>query len=376
MKLDPILTKACRYARSGKYEAAIRILEPEVNRYHGSFYFYYLLGSSCLRAGDFGGALTYFRLAHETKKREPLAILALAVLFLRRGETERAVDYYLDVLEINPKNRTAKKAMKIIRKQAGTEKFSNWIEAGRLPLLYPPVPFPGFSGKTILISIAVLCAVGILTFGFLVRFKYIPNPFYPRGARQGIGAFFLTNEDRMAPVQTGGSYRYILTRDQALDVYEKALAQFTAYRDEAARVNLNRILESNASDELKNRARIVISFMEIPGFDTFNRGDNAAYADVVSDPLLYNEVHVIWRGMATNVITADTSTTFDFLVGYDTRKSLEGIVPVVFNQAIALNPERPLEILARVIPVSADGPIQLEGIAIHQSGRLENPDPQ
>jgi hypothetical protein len=376
MKLDPTLTKATRFARSRKYEAAIRTLEPEVNRYHGSFYYYYLLGSSCLRAGDFGGALTYFRLAHETKRRDPLAILGLAALFLRRGETERAVDYYLDVLELDEKNRIARRAMKVIRRQAGTDTFLNWIEAGKLPALYPPIPFPGFSAREILGVIAVLFAICIITFGFLVRFKFIPNPFYPRGPRQGVAALTLSREDRMAPLQTGGSYRYILTRVQALDIYERALSQFTAYHDEAARVNLNRILESNAAEGLKNRARIIISYMEVPGFDTFKRGDNSAYDDVAKDPLLYNGVHVIWRGMATNVDTADTGTTFDFLVGYDTRKVLEGIVPVVFSQAIPLNPERPLEVLGRIIPAGPEGPIQLEGIAIHQSGRLDNPDPQ
>ena len=376
MKLDLILTRATRFVRSGKYEAAIRTLEPEVNRYHGSFYFYYLLASSCLRTGDFGGALTYFRLANETKRRDPLAILGLAALFLRRGETERAVDYYLDVLELDEKNRIAKRAMKVIRRQAGTDTFSSWLEAGKLPSLYPPVPFPGFSTREILGTIAVLFAVCLLTFGFLVRFKFIPNPFYPRGSRQGIAAFSLSREERLAPLQTGGSYRYLLTRVQALDTYEKALSQFTAYRDEAARVNLNRILESNAAEGLKNRARIIISYMEIPGFDTFKRADNVPYDEAAKDPLLYNEVYVIWRGMAANVVTSDAGTAFDFMVGYDTRTTLEGIVPVVFNRAIPLNPERPLEVLGRIIPAGPEGPIQLEGVAIHQSGRLENPDQQ
>jgi len=374
MKLDPILTKANRLVRSGKYEAAIRTLEPEINRYHGSFHYYYLLGSSCLRIGDFGGALTYFRLAHETKRQEPLAILGLAALFFRRGETERAVDYYLDVLELNEKNRTAIKAMKVLRRQAGTDNFLSWIEAGKLPSLYPPIPFPGFSVKEKLMAAAVLLVVCIFTFSCLIRFKVVSNPFYPRGSRLevtgNVTALSLSREDRMAPVQTGGSYRYILTRVQALDTYEKALSQFTAYRDEAARVNLNRIIESNAAEGLKNRARVIISYMEVPGFDTFRRGDNVPYSDVIKDPLLYNGVHVIWKGMATNVVTSDTGTSFDFLAGYDTRKILEGIVPVVFPNAIPLNPEQPLELLGRIVPDDSESRIRLEGVAIHQSGNL------
>ncbi|MDR0290078.1 MAG: tetratricopeptide repeat protein [Treponema sp.] len=371
MKLDPILARASRFARSGKYEAAMRTLEPEVNRYHGSFNYYYILGSSCLHTGDFGGALTYFRLAHEAKMREPLAILGLAVLYLRRGETQRAVDFYLDVLEIDEKNRTAKKALKVIRSRAGGDSFSNWLETGKLPSLYPPIPFAGFSAKAVALSVSVLLAVCLIASGGLIRFKLVSNPFLSRSSRQGITAFSLTRDERMAPVQTGGTYRYTLTRVQALDIFEKSISLFTAHRDEAARINLNRILESNAPEGLKNRAQIIISYMEVPGFDTFRRGDNAEFQEVTKDPLLYNGVHVIWRGRAANVSTGDSGTSFDFLVGYDTRATVvEGIVRVTFNYAIPLNPERPLELLARIVPGSEEGLFFLEGIAIHQSGNL------
>ena len=372
MKLDQTLFKASRLVRSGKYELAIRTLEPEVNRYYGSFRYYYLLGSACLRAGDFGGALTYFRLAHDAKRRDPLAILGLAALYLRRHETDRAVDFYLDVLAIDPQNRVAKKAMALIRKQAGTDAFSAWLEAGKLPTLYPPIPFPGFSGREIFTGIAALLVVCSIAFALLVRFKVIRNPLNPRGSRQGISEFTLTREERSAPLETGGSYRYVLTRVQALDTYERALSMFTNYRDEAARVNINRILESNAADSLKNRARIIISYMEPPGFDSFRRIDNVEYNDAIKDIILYRDVHVIWRGMATNINTSDSGTTFDFLVGYDTRQTLQGIVPVVFGHAVTIHPERPLEVLGRIVPGESEGRIGLAGVAIHQSARLEN----
>jgi hypothetical protein len=379
MKLDPILTKASRFARGGKYEEAIRTLEPEVNRYHGSFNYFYLLGSSCLRAGDFGGALTYFRLAHDVKAKEPSAILGLAVLYLRREDTERAIDYYLDILETDKNNRIAKRAMDVLRKQAGTDNLTAWLEAGKLPMLYPPIPFPGFSVREILGAVAVLIAVCILTFSFLIIFKFMPNPFNPRGSRQGISAFTLTREDRIDPIQTDGSYRYELNRMQVLETYEKALSLFTSYRDEAARINLNRILGSNASDGLKNRARIIISYMDIPGFDSFRRGDNVAYADVIQDPMLYEGVHVIWQGRAANIEIIDDKTSFVFLVGYsENSRPLEGMVPVNFNYAISINPERPLELLGRIVPVSEElsarieglAPIRIEGLSIHQPNSL------
>jgi tetratricopeptide (TPR) repeat protein len=368
MKLDPILTKATRFARSGNYAGAIRTLEPEVNRYYGSFRYYYLLGVSCLHVGDFGGALTYFRLAHDVKIRDPLALLGLAVLYLRRGETDKAVDFYLDVQELDEKNRTAKKALKVIRKYAGADTFSAWLESGRLPSLYPPIPSPGLSLVRIFIAAAAVLAALALCFGILVQTRLLPNPFNLRGSRKVNSELSLNREERSEPVQIGGTYRYILTRAQVLETYERALSLFTDRRDEAARVNLNRVLESNASEGVKNKSRILLSYMEVPGFDNFKHGDNVPYSEVIRDTMLFRGVHVIWRGMATNAETLQNGTSFDFLVGYDTRKTLEGIVPVIFDKAVSLNLERPLEVLGRIVPVNPEkgAEIRLEGIAIHQ----------
>jgi tetratricopeptide (TPR) repeat protein len=377
MKLDPILSKASRLIRSGKYETALRTLEPEVNRYHGSFRYYYLLGNTCLRAGDYGGALTYFRLAREANSREPLAVLGLAALYLRRGETSRALDFYLEALELKPNNRIAKKALKLIRRNAGTDGLTAWLEAGELPSLFPPVAFPGFTVKEKFWGFVILLAIAAIAFGILVHFKYLPNPFNPHGDRQGMAGASLTREERLVPVQTGGSYRYEFSgRVQAVETYEKALSLFAAYHDEPARVNLNRILESNAAEGLKNKARVIISFMEAgaPTFDTFRRSENTDFPDVEKDPVLYQGVHVIWQGRAANVSITDNETTFDLLIDYDPGKNanvMRGPAFVKFNYAIPLNPERQLEVLGRVMPPGSDGRINLEGIAIHQSGRLE-----
>jgi hypothetical protein len=76
--------------------------------------------------------------------------------------------------------------------------------------------------------------------------------------------------------------------------------------------------------------------------------------------------------MATNVEITDEGTTFDLLAGYDTRKVLEGIVPVVFYVPVSINTERPLEVLGKITLDSSYSDIRLEGVAIHQSGKLEN----
>ncbi|MDR2746353.1 MAG: tetratricopeptide repeat protein [Treponema sp.] len=368
MKLDPVLTKAIRLARRGSYDAAIGTLEPEVNRYHDSFKYYYILGVSCLRVGDFQGALTYFKLAREVRIRDPNALLGMAVLHLRRGETDRAVDYYLEVQELDKRNGIARKALTIIRRYAGQNRIADWLESGELRKLYPPLPpVPPDPGRLLLGGLAVLGFAGIV-FIVLLRLHIISLP-GSRGPRQLLAGIILEGEDRERPVETGGAYRYILTRNQVLDIYERGLSLFSEYRDEAARLNFNRLIESNASGGIKNKARLVISSMEVPGFDTFKRQDNYSYSDVSGDPALYQGCHVIWKGMAANIQLFPSQTSFELLIGYDTRQSLEGIVPVLFDRALAINAEQPLELLGRIVPVSGGRgeTVRLEGLAIHQS---------
>jgi len=369
MKMDPLLNKAALLARKRDYEGALRILKAEEDRYYGSFKYYYLYALICLHSGSFVDALTNFRHARQIKMKDPSVMLGLAVLHLKRMDTVQAVDYYLDVKEIDPNNKTAKKALAVIRKYSAADALSDWLTPKRLAKLYPRIPAAAVKSRIIINSLLIIIAALGLSVFLLIQFRVIPSPFKIRSPRPS-AEFVLSGLERGAPVEVGGSYRYILTRDQALDLYDKALAFFTSYRDEAAKINLNRILESNASESLKNRSLLLLTYMEVPGFDNFNRNDNASYEDVRSEPVIYRDVYVIWRGMATNVEVTEEFTRFDFLVGYDTRRILQGIVTVMFDIPVALNTERPLDVLGKIVLQEGDA-FRLEGEAIYQSGRLE-----
>ncbi|GAB1482812.1 hypothetical protein MASR2M78_16280 [Treponema sp.] len=367
MKDDPILTKASDFASRRRFDDAIRLLEPEVVRYHDSFRYYYILGLSCLWAGDSGGALTYFRRAREIKMRESGVLLGLAALHLRRGETDKALDLYLDILDKDPKNKKASRALEVVRKNGDSEALSSYLETGKLRHLYPPLPRRSTKPLAILLGSAVLLAVASLS-ALLVK-GIIPSPFAAKYTRTFLESSSLSTDERSAPVHIGGSYRYVLSAQEVIASYETAQRLFQAFRDEAAKVELNRILESNASASVKVRARTLIAYAVVPGFDTLK--DRFSYATVIKEPLLYRDCHIIWRGMAANLKLGEKSTSFDLLVGYDTQSSLEGIVPVRFDFALSVDQERPLEVLARVLPSSSSSnPLVLQGLALHQAATL------
>jgi hypothetical protein len=239
------------------------------------------------------------------------------------------------------------------------------LEAGKLKKIFPPLPVSSFTPRQLILPLA---AVFFILLAFGVVFAGVNGVFSKKPSREGAGQTLLEKTETVRPVQTGGSYRYVLSSRQVLDTYEKARRLFMDYRDEAAQVELNRIIESNASDPIKNKARLLLGYTNTPGFDTLK--DRYSYAEVNVDPVLYRDCFVIWRGMAANVDNQEQSTSFDLLVGYDTRRVMEDKVPVHFSFAAAVDTEQPLEVLGRVTLASGSGDsriiIRLEGTAIHQ----------
>jgi len=370
MKPDPILNKAAILAKKRDYKGAFQILKDEEDRYNGSFKYYNLYGIISLHSGNFVEAHEFLQYAKQKNFKDVSTLLGLAALYLKRPKTAQAVDYYLDVLEIEPKNKIAKKALDIIRRQSDSGALSDWMTPERFSKLFPPIPASVITKKTIITGACALVLVVIFVFGVLIAVKAIPNPFKNRSERY-IPEYTLSRQDRNESLQESHYNRYVLTEiSQAIDLYEKAFSLFTDYRDEAAKVNINLLLESNAPELYKNKARLLLENMEVPGFDTFKHDDNPSYSDVLSEPVIYRNVYVIWKGMATNIET-DKNTRFDLMVGYDTRITLEGIVSVEFNKPVAINAERPIEVLGK-IKVTSTSDFTLEGAAVHQSGRLVN----
>ena len=369
MKQDPII-KANVLARKGNYEGALRILESEENRYFRSFNYYYLTGICHLYSRAHGNALANFRKARDIKMRDPLVLLGLAVLYLNHGDTDRAVDTYLEVLEVDEHNKLAAKALRIIRKNPGPENIASWVDKGRLHTLFPPFPKAPASGSPLTIII-ITAALLFVALGLALYTGFIS--FEQRGRRETPVGLELLSEELNAPMQNEGSFRYVLTRDEINNLYNEARRFFSSYNDERARVNLNRILESNGPIPVKNKARLLISYLETPGFDTLI--DRFSYADINIEPILYRDIHVLWRGIATNIDIQDNSTSFDLLVGYDTRTTMEGIVRVDFNFAVAVNHERPLEVLGRIVLFNSERGLdfRVHGIAMNQAGVLANP---
>jgi tetratricopeptide (TPR) repeat protein len=359
------LDRAQRLFAAGRRAEVIALLEPQVPVYRDSPRFYYLLGASCLWANDLGGAYTYLMRAAQLSPGDPDIGLALAALDVRRGETEKAVVAYLRTLELRPGDRLATKALALLRREGSAERLAELTRSGRIASIYPGAR----RGSRLAVRLGLAAAVAALiaTIAFLAGpsiIEAVSGLARPIGPRPEVAAVELDDEVLASPVTSGGSFRYVLTEKEALAGFERAKARFQEYRDNAALLEINRLLGSNASPALKDKARALKGFVGIPDFRTVR--DAPPYAAAAAEPELYDGCAVVWKGMAANVAGEGGMVRFDFLVGYHEKKRLEGIVPASATGA-AIPLDRPLEILA-IIRAEQGRRFRLECVAIHEMG--------
>ena len=90
MKKSAIETAKSLMARRD-FGNAIKVLQSRSENYEESFDYYCTLGTACLYIGDAGSANYNFECARKIKMNDVSLLLGQAAIFLRRGDTERAV---------------------------------------------------------------------------------------------------------------------------------------------------------------------------------------------------------------------------------------------------------------------------------------------
>lgn len=151
-----------------KFNLAIKILESASDIYEGDFEYYLTLGIANLYADFPGKAFQNFTLARRIKIKDVRLLLGQAVILLRRGDISRSVHYYLDVLDLDSENETAKKALEFIREHGDRTTVRKWVDSGAIKKFYPPLGLnPDIIRNACLI---VLCAA-VFTAVFFIFIK-------------------------------------------------------------------------------------------------------------------------------------------------------------------------------------------------------------
>ncbi len=353
------LVQAERLLRARHYSQCISLLEPLILEYRDTFRFYYLLGVAYMYVGDLGGAELYFNKARRFTATNTDLILAQAAVFLRKGELRTAVSYYLDVKDADPGNRTAKKALAFIHQYSREQNVSRvGVPESAVKKFYPKFGMHPAIVPAVL-TVCVLAAAGLLLYRNSARVLGL------NGARADLTALELTTDEKRTAIETdisGGVYRYLMSQAQVTAAYEKAQRNFQLHRDNAAQVEINRILNSNASSGVKYKAYRLMDYLEVPSFDTLSVP--YSYTQVAEDPWLYKDCWVIWQGFIANAKPGDDYYNCDLFVGDEDFKHMEGFVAVTIPQPVNVETGRTVQILAQID--IQDGKVLLKGKSVYQ----------
>jgi len=355
MKSDRLLAKAQKLYSKKKYSQVIRILEKEIFTYRENYLFYILLGYSCIRLNDLGAAESYLKRSQNLDHEALNPYLGIGYLYLRKRNTEKALQIYLSVLDDYPGNKYARRALRLLKNSEDPNTLPDVLSKGYGDKLLPPLvsPLP----KLIL---STLTGVLILGLGATVYLSApLWNQWLNKPSREGI-EFDFQGENYFS---LQGEYQQVLTEQEiknSLKILEK---RFQKGQDNAAQKEINYLKSGNVSTVIRQRIQLIESHLKTPTFATLDT--NYSYREIRETPFLYDRCFVIWEGRISNLKIED-KITFDFLVGYTEGKVLEAIVPVEVDFGVSLSNDDPVEILAQV-NIRNDR-VVLKGLSIHKLG--------
>lgn len=333
------LARADRLLKARRYAEVLSLLESQVFLYRDSAAFYRILGTACLYTGDYGGAHSYLQRAEQLGPGNTSVQLGLAAVSLRRREVPTALRLLLEILDREPGNQHARRALAMIRRTEDPSEFVTMAESGALRRVFPPIGYALPRWVPMAVAVTLLAAAAIVFIPPIVRDALSRRP-------QRTGAEAIARTDLPATLTASSDHaRYTLTDAEVARTLDRIGEYFNSFRDNLARREANRLLLSNAGPLVKERVRLVSSYFRVPTFADFS--DNFSFADVEREPWLYEGTHVRWSGQTTNISLGDDAVRFTLLVGYQDQRVLDGTVNVTVPFAADVQPGA-VELIGRV----------------------------
>jgi tetratricopeptide (TPR) repeat protein len=349
-----LLKRARKLLRRKRFSRVIRLMESQIFRFRQNPEFFFLLGTACLYSGDYGGAESYLKRSDQLKPQDSRTLLGLAAIHARRGETEEALETWLKIVEFDPGCRQAVRGLEQLRAAASSENPDLLRDPKRIVSLYPRLPL---DRRVVFFPLLAVAAAAIALAGVLV---IAPRLQLGGSSRPGVREVELLPGQPM--LAAGTESTLVLTERQVQDTFGLIKRYLLQYRDNLATREVNRILASNASVYVKEKARLLKTFVREPDFSTMK--DSFPYSEVLQNPALYDDCYVLWSGKVANVRISPEAVSFDLLVGYQDERVLQGVVPVRLEFAFDLDNGMAVEVLGRIM--FRQGAIMLQGRSLHQ----------
>lgn len=279
---------------------------------------------------DFYHAKSVLEILEQKNEMGALESNMYAFICARRNEKEQAISNWCKALELKKNDKMARDALDYIKSRgreidlAGDEYFDR-VRPGP-PFLIPYKPIISIVVVTILIFLAYFTAVFILD-----RIDKWSKSYSPELAKVTLPDY---NPNLLtSPKDSYDPFSY--DEKEVKAIFEKCKKKIWENKYVEARVLINTLLLSNASEEVKHKVRVLETFLEEPDYAVFE--NKYTYSDVIENRLLYNNIYIKWKGRIVNHTIHKDKITFDFVIGNEDEGVVEAIIPVVFYKAVIVH---------------------------------------
>lgn len=339
MQSEKYLHNGIKSLKKKDFLEAINNLEEYISYNDTNYLGYYYLGLAYIFRELYDEAYKYILKAYELNEYDFNTINTLAFLNLKFNNVDEAVNYWLDILDIDKKNHIAKRNLEKVKKCSNIDKlvssvypdeFINFKVKKNIRL---NIRFPKFRLKYLKICIPVIIAAGItlLIYKLIVTRDNIKIKKFDIPSKKNFQSVDLPDMEK----------DYIIDKNIKKSIFNlkpgeikklfyntKKFIQRQSYNK--AIININKILHSNAGIIIKERFKILKSFTRTR--ETFQLKDNISYSTLMNLPLLYEDIQVVWKGKIEDIKSdEDTQTTMFNLFVKENKQSI-GMAKVIFQK--------------------------------------------
>ena len=336
-----ILKEAYRSFRKKQYVNTAVILEQTVRSSPDDPYPYFLLAVTKLYSADFSGANSVMQKLERVNPSYIPFLQLNAFLGLKSARNrEEAISVYLNAIEKAPSDKVLLRGLRQCEDLNNFPEFQKNSRISDLVVIKAPgrisVPVISFdhtgksrgkrrNGKGLTAAVSIVVIASAIAAGVYLGSMYVPSGFI--GNRTG--AVNSSDAEKIDRVDiTGSGYGLFdrLNRQPVKEFYTSAdvmISQFNEARQlmkngemNRAAVILNRIINSNASQVVKEKCGFLISFIIDSDDRTYEKPDIKA---IQEKPYLYRGVALDLEGRAANVKRFEKGTGFTLMVDYDGR---------------------------------------------------------
>jgi len=353
-----------KHYRKKQYVKAVSFLEKALTETKNDPEVYLFLGNASLLTGDVEGARRYFRGGLLLRENNIDLMRGLSYVYLREERIEDAISLWGEILDKNPREKSIRQALSRLRQSDDIRSFirtinlNSFLSAG-IPLYTKLKPY------ILSLSISVGILILIVIFYATPLYHRALERFYPEIVE--LDAIELPPEETVIDIKPEGAL-YSFTEDEIKSSFVRIKKYIYRDKTNTAIIALNRIMLSNASPLVKERFRVLYTFIDPP--DPHSIDYNPHFFEIMKEPAVFEGVYVRWTGKIAGLQKEGEDISFDLLVNYENEDTIEGIAHVMISGTYYLENRQNVEVFGRINVYERDiGKLMMAGVLIRDLHR-------